>query len=121
MEDIKKFMEKIEKKKEANRKLKEYKWHDDDFDFLTDESLSKEYEEKRKLEKELNEKDYPIFYKKHMKTIKKISELFFGTLEFSFEEIIEEVKLLKQKNRILEKQNIDLKNKIKRLNTKNKK
>ena len=56
-----------------------------------------------------------------MKTIEKISELFFGTLEFSFEEIIEEVKLLKQKNRILEKQNIDLKNKIKRLNTKNKK
>lgn len=115
MEDIKKFMEKIEKKKEANRKLKEYKWHDDDFDFLTDESLSKEYEEKRKLEKELRESEYPIFYKKHMKTLQKIGGMYFDTLEFSFEEIIEELKLLKGKNMILEKQNTDLKNKLKRL------
>ena len=119
MEDIKNLVEKIKKKNDAKQKLNDYKW-DEEFNFLIDSS-DEEYEEKLKLEKELNEKDYPIFYKKHMKTIKKISELFFGTLEFSFEEIIEEVKLLKQKNRILEKQNIDLKNKIKRLNTKNKK
>ena len=119
MEDIKNLVEKIKKKNDAKQKLNDYKW-DEEFNFLIDSS-DEEYEEKQKLEKELNEKDYPIFYKKHMKTIKKISELFVGTLEFSFEEIIEEVKLLKQKNRILEKQNIDLKNKIKRLNTKNKK
>jgi hypothetical protein len=119
MEDIKNLVEKIKKKNDAKQKLNDYKW-DEEFNFLIDSS-DEEYKEKQKLEKELNEKDYPIFYKKHMKTIEKISELFFGTLEFSFEEIIEEVKLLKQKNRILEKQNIDLKNKIKRLNTKNKK
>ena len=73
---------------------------------------------------ELNSKVSPKSFLYKVSIITKnnlISELFFGTLEFSFEEIIEEVKLLKQKNRILEKQNIDLKNKIKRLNTKNKK
>lgn len=119
MEDIKVFMKKIKMKKEAKQKLNDYKW-DEEFDFLIDSS-DEEYKEKQKLEKELKESYYPTFYKKHMQTIQKIGEMFYDTLEFSFEEIIEEVKLLKQKNRILEKQNIDLKNKIKRLNTKNKK
>ena len=50
-----------------------------------------------------------------MKTLQKIGGMYFDTLEFSFEEIIEELKLLKGKNMILEKQNTDLKNKLKRL------
>ena len=117
MEDIKNLMEKIKKKKEAKQKLDDYK-RDDDFDFLIDESLNKEYEEKQKLEKELRESEYPTFYKKNMKTIEKITTMFFDTLEFSFEEIIEELKVLKGKNMILEKQNTDLKNKLKRLKKK---
>ena len=114
MEDIKNLMEKIKKKKEAKQKLNNYEL-DDEFDFLINEGLNKEYEEKQKLEKELRESEYPTFYKKHMKTIEKITTMFFDTLEFSFEEIIEELKVLKGKNMILEKQNIELKNKLKRL------
>lgn len=119
MEDIKIFMKKIKMKKEAKQKLNNYKW-DEEFDFLIDSS-DEEYKEKQKLEKELKESYYPTFYKKHMKTIQKIGEMFYDTLEFSLEEIMEEIKELKVHNKILKEQNMDLKNKIKRLNTKNKK
>ena len=72
MEDIKNLVEKIKKKNDAKQKLNDYKW-DEEFNFLIDSS-DEEYEEKQKLEKELNEKDYPIFYKKH------IFSLYFSTI-----------------------------------------